>query len=273
MPKPIISVANFVRRVAQIPRKRSEFILFRGHPDETHELLPSVLRSTWNRRREHVFLRELIAQHPQEFAADNTMLERLARMQHYSLPTRLLDLTSNPLVALYFACKGDKKEKKKKGEVVALVVKRSDVRYFDSDTASCIANLAQLKPAEKKRIDLTLPRTDFNGTAEIKRLAQFIREEKPYFDPNIDPDDLGRAIVVKPKFNSRRIAVQSGAFLLFGLRESLEASPDPRIREERMTISTAQKGAILEELETLGLSDGTLFPEIENAARHIRSKV
>ena len=43
----------------------------------------------------------------------------LAKLQHYGFPTRLLDATSNPLVALYFACAG-KNESEKDGAVYVL---------------------------------------------------------------------------------------------------------------------------------------------------------
>lgn len=44
---------------------------------------------------------------PQLFEKCRTNFERMALMEHYHLPTRLLDVSSNPLIALFFAVKGD----------------------------------------------------------------------------------------------------------------------------------------------------------------------
>jgi hypothetical protein len=78
---------------------------YRGLSDHNYTLRPSVFRELINREQEHILLRELIAAHPDEFAPDQTALEQLVRMQHYALPTRLLDVSWNPLVALYFSAK------------------------------------------------------------------------------------------------------------------------------------------------------------------------
>ena len=123
--------------------------LYRGHSDKTHGLIPSLFRQKEYRRNERNILRELIAIQPNEFRDDKTTFEQLVRMQHYGLPTRLLDLTYNPLVALYFACWKDLDED---GEFIRLTVPARKVRHFDSDTVSCIANLSNLSGRERDKI-------------------------------------------------------------------------------------------------------------------------
>ncbi len=271
MPQTITSLEGYVRKIRRVTPAADEVLLYRGHSDRlTFKLVPSVLREAKYCDAEHVILRELVSSHPSEFALDATTLEQLARVQHYSLPTRLLDVTWNPLVGLYFAAKDDPG---KPGEVIVFRVRRNLVKYYDSDTASCIANLAHLSISEKNAIDFSLPPADFNAQTPVDRLLQFIRAEKPHFRSAIVPADLRSLVVVKPKQNSRRILAQSGAFFLFGMSVDLEGSPPAGISLERIRINGQKKSAICSELDRMAINDSTMFPEIEKAAVYIKSKL
>jgi len=205
----IRTVQGFIGKVLGLDDKDGyeDEVFYRGHSNKKrYKLEPSLFRKDEDgnylyKDNEHILFRELLVSNSADFQSDVYTLDSLVRMQHYSLPTRLLDITSNPLIALYFACKSSPDED---GEVIVFSMKRKDVKYFDSDVASCIANLARLPQSEKSKIKFD--ENVFNNQPPIKRLLHFIREEKSFFEPSIIPDDLRKIICVKGKQSNDRVS-------------------------------------------------------------------
>lgn len=272
-PPGISTVGAFIQLVLQ-QQVGDEEVFYRGHSSKgQYKLEPSLFRKDeqGNYRyldAEHMLYRELLVSNSIDFQEDNYTLDRLVRMQHYSLPTRLLDITSNPLIALYFACKSRVDED---GEVIILSVARDKIKYFDSDTASCIANLARLSTVDKEAIDRTIEDvTEFNSQEPIGRLIHFVKEEKSFFDSRIEPTHLRTILCVKGKRSNDRISSQSGAFLLFGLDAVLNEQGTPEIAVRRVTVS--DKMEILRQLDLLNINESTVFPYIENSAKYVAQK-
>lgn len=268
MSRSITSVEGFIRKISKLHAEPNERIFYRGHSDRLEfKLKPSLYRNSGWRKNEQLLVNDLLSANPSDFRDDRSMFERLVRMQHHSLPTRLLDLTSNPLMALYFACcEADKVG----GDVIIFKIKRSRIKYSDSDTVSCIANAARLTAKERYTIDVGLPRKEFNETPVIRRLLHFIKEEKSYFTDVIVPSDMKKIICVRPKMSNLRITSQSGAFLLFGIDAELPEIGTSEFVVDRVAISAKAKRKICSELEVLNIHRGTVYPNIENSAIVVR---
>ncbi len=211
------------------------------------------------------------------------MLDKLVRMQHFGLPTRLMDVSRNALVALYFATDpGPLGSKLTDGLVTAFAVPQELEKYYDSDSVSCIANLANVTAEEKVAIlrlkesiseDISVTRTLelFNESDVIKRLLQFIRAEKSYFQSIMNPVDLFVPYFVHPKMSNRRILAQSGAFILYGLDPPKTMFFPYQIEQTPFIVPQDQKNSIRKALDNIGINESMLFPEIDKAAARIKN--
>lgn len=275
----IKSIAEFINQLQQIVRRKDYEIYFRGHSDKEFVLLPSIYRNKTLLENENTLFKEFILRTPSDFLNEKTALEKLVKMQHYGLPTRILDITSNPLVALYFACIGSNTPKnKKEGQVLAFKIPRKDIKYYDSDTVSIIANLAKRNMKFTVEDIRNLKLEDFNKQDQIAYLLHEIKEEKSYFQNIIDEVDIERVVAVKVKQSNSRIIKQSGAFLLFGINgNKYNAAQIPNNWIVNLShsgidfnVDADSKNAILDELNVLGINEATLFPELDYQAAYLR---
>jgi len=275
--KIIKTLSHFIAACSEIKPLEDHTLFYRGHASTDFIPLPTIFRpqnddpkkSKYVESEEDLF-HNMVTQCPEEFKSCTSTFDYLVKMQHYGLPTRLLDITSNPLVALYFACcslipRTVRDSSAKDAQVLIYQIPNSAIKYYNSDTVSVISNLARAKS-----------NFDYEKNEDRERFIHTIQAEKPYFKPSIDESHLHSVVCVKPKLDNRRIIKQSGAFFLFGMGKTKTDSiriPDTyRPKIKHIDIPKNAKEELLKELSILAISEASLFPEIDNVARFLKKE-
>jgi hypothetical protein len=258
---------------------------FRGLSDEQYQLLSSLDRialsarhfifagkEIQNRFREQLFLREfkkIAHNHLHTSSIPATQCEWLSLMQHYGIPTRLIDLTKSPFIALYFAVRDWFTEK-------------NAVIWAISPHAFHEASFHRLK---RSGFPHSMTDTNYN----YSQMHEFLNDD--FFDEAFLTDKYDIAMILNPNWASSRLAAQQGAFLIKGSsKHSLEdtlvdlihdkSHMDPREAEmhdmnridmsiRKLIIPSGIKKKLFIQLYRMNIHAATLFPGIEGAARGV----
>lgn len=272
----ISSLSEYIKAITSIRDSiiedgKSETLFFRGQSNKSWDIRPSIFRNGLI-SVEHKIIQTATARVPQEFRECSSAFEELTKLQHYGLPTRLLDITMNPLVALYFACLPTAMVKDEEGDDV----------YPDGIVYICTGYEEHEKSYKAQTLS-EITKIGFDGDFTLKDLRTRL-----YVNKDIDPESFIKliqdTIFVMPSYSNSRLIRQSGAFLISGainvtvdehdLWNSKVAKSVKNLNQEidkkHIIIPQDSKEKLLDELDFFNINESTLFPELEHQMSHIK---
>jgi hypothetical protein len=221
---------------------------FRGAGDVEHKLLPSLMRhpdviaGKVDPRDLENRLNARFAQTSPPFLGGNGMgteFDRLFTAQHFGVPTRLLDWSENPFIALYFALSTAK------------------------DKPSCVWVLDPLLWTRKALNNDMLTRIpDPADTAARNFLAAINDSLMPSTDP----------IAIFGNYTNSRIVAQRGAFTLFGVKGvAMEDLPYANECLKCYRIDPALKSELYRRILAIGYTHSVVYPDLSGLGVELKT--
>ena len=219
---------------------------FRGQPDDS-PLYPGVYRDAFPARTEadRLDLEQRLYQDFRVlsaglFSPPPSDVDLYFFQQHYGLPTRLLDWTTNPLAALYFAVNQG------------------------PDTDGSVVLMDVFRLAETQRATAEFRGVVLSSSPKLRAWLSPILDGSP-------PESFCDFVVpIRPEQANPRVRLQRGCFTLHVPRRAgLTDRENDSLR--RLVIPKADKPTIYQELKLSGIDEFAIFGDPENLAVSLRT--
>lgn len=254
---------NFQKNIYK--ENENKITYFRGQSDAKWNLSPSLYRLKGNIiEKEKILINKVLHQKPTEFDG-LPIFDILVKMQHYGLPTRLLDVTKNPLTALFFACHSV----------------GTDGKIFIFNSAPSYWSNHEFLQVVMHFVFEINRNTTKQGLFESYSFSNKLLEHFSKNAEEIIKTLSSTPKIVISKFTNERIDRQDGAFLLFGMKINTTGNTltfEPAIYDnaseinqqwDEIIIASENKSDILKKLDFLGINEHSLFPELDHQIKYI----
>jgi hypothetical protein len=214
---------------------------WRGQADIAWSLVPSLYRKGFSSKETNINnrFRMMAKARYAHCPPDSDAFPWLFLMQHYRLPTRLLDWSESPLVAVYFA---------------------TDVEARDDSDGVLWALLpTHLNLQQLKRDAICVP-----GSGDLRQLCV-----EAFVGNRNNPDR--RILSVLTEQSDLRHMVQQSVFTIHGCNTPISDLPAADTFVARIRIPAKAKPAFRQVLQIFGISRASLFPDLENLAVELAS--
>lgn len=272
----MLSLIDRFQQLYQLGVNYSTF-LFRGDEDYSHSLLPRIFRLlNQERQREKsgfpVSEYGLFSRFRNEAAAflpnlsQSDCLTWLFYAQHYGVPTRLLDLTSNPLVALYFCC------------------------MSQSSTDGSLWILQSLN-YDRNSLEDNFREYFYPGPCleAINSIMRLFKDGPMYYDEQNSNPMVKLPVLITPPYIDQRMQNQSSRFLLWGESEApleqqiepenwmfkknsshhdVQTTPPVYPFLAKALIPSVCKSSIINQLDLMGINEKFILPGLQSIGQY-----
>jgi hypothetical protein len=203
--------------------------------------------------------------------------ESLAIAQHHGLPTRFMDWTTNPLVALYFAARETQKDDKDSplhSAVYVLIsepMRFSDIAHPKAETIKPVPDSATTLVKSTSGYD-TFDVADLADDADATTVTAPSEDKEKHGEEDLpipSPFDISENVIYDPPHVSPRIRAQDG--VLLACHQPLKPLEESDYIE--IVIKHEAHDEIRRRLDQYGVFDKQLFPDLDGIAKWLKYRV